>query len=195
MARSSSTARSLVTPTNAITLGKITPPLTSVNPVAISSPIDDSSACTLYVNYVSSRIYQIKFISYPYHLWGLSALLLTGASFFVYALTSATVYRIEKGYWWQYGFAVVMYALGIICIFVGEVEVFRMDRGKGTVSISKRRCYTHIIRHSCVAVYTIENGLTIAIMSSSIKYETRLLQDVVRVSVECSVGNIAKKFC
>ncbi|KAF0724925.1 hypothetical protein Ae201684_016485 [Aphanomyces euteiches] len=143
----------------------------------------------------SSDTKKIKFISYPYHLWGLSALLLTGASFFVYALTSATVYRIEKGYWWQYGFAVVMYALGIICIFVGEVEVFRMDRGKGTVSISKRRCYTHIIRHSCVAVYTIENGLTIAIMSSSIKYETRLLQDVVRVSVECSVGNIAKKFC
>ncbi|OQR89392.1 transmembrane protein [Thraustotheca clavata] len=92
----------------------------------------------------SSNLKKIKFVTYPYHLWGLGTILLGGASFFCYALSSTSIYRFPKGFWWQYVFAVLLYILGALCFIFSTVEVFCMDRNKGVISICNLSCMNYI---------------------------------------------------
>ncbi|OQR87289.1 transmembrane protein [Achlya hypogyna] len=123
----------------------------------------------------SNDLKKIKFVTYPYHLWGLGLLLVGGASFFCYALSSTSIYRFPKGFWWQYLFAVLLYFLGALCFVCSEIEVFCMDRNKGTIAISQRGCMHHVFGRgadTCVV---------------------RQLADIADVSVDClgeKVGDV-----
>ncbi|KDO23743.1 hypothetical protein SPRG_20923 [Saprolegnia parasitica CBS 223.65] len=105
---------------------------------------NDNFDCLFPENH-SQDFKKIKFVTYPYHLWGLGLLLLGGAGFFTYALSSTSIYRFPKGFWWQYLFDVLLFFLGALCFLCSEVEVFCMDRNKGTISISQRGCISHVL--------------------------------------------------
>ncbi|KAF0697864.1 Aste57867_11486 [Aphanomyces stellatus] len=81
----------------------------------------------------SADVKRIKYATYPYHFWGLAAIFATGASIFVFALSSTSNFRFEKGFWWQYLIIVVLYLVSAYCFLWSRVEVFRLNKDRITM--------------------------------------------------------------